>query len=189
MRRSRQAVGLAVLLATASIGCDRQSVDGSSALERLVAAIDADDVDAVRAALKVKIDLEPTCDPYEICKPLALAAGRGNLEIVKLLILAGADPNGRNAYGDTAFITADHAVTLAGKTEDDVREIRRYLIEHGTDVNQPNAFAMTPFMGLVPRAMRSLRSLLCDMVQTSMRPLIPRLIQASPDLSAVEIRH
>lgn len=137
-----------LVVATTFVGCERRATTHSPALKRLVDAIDADDVDAVRKALKVKPELEPQCGPYEICKPLALAAGRGNLEIVKLLIDAGADPNGKNAYDDTAFINAENAMALTGKTNEDVRTIRKYLIEHGTDVNQPNAFAMTPFMGL-----------------------------------------
>ncbi len=137
-----------LLVAISLVGCGRPRTVSSSALKQLVDAIDADDLSGVQKALEGKINLEPDCGPYEICKPLALAAGRGNLEIVELLIVAGADPNGTNAYGDTAFITADNAMTLSGKTEEDVREIRKYLIEHGANVNQPNAFAMTPFIGL-----------------------------------------
>lgn len=148
MRTWLAACLFALLVVTAVCGCERSVFRHLPALERLVIAIDKDDVDAVRLALKENPELEPRCKAFAICKPLALAAGRGNLEIVKLLIEAGADPNGKNAYDDTAFITADHASTLSGKTDEDVRQIRRYLIEHGTDVNQPNAFAMTPFMGL-----------------------------------------
>ena len=138
----------ALVGATTFAGCERRTTTHSPTLKRLVDAIDADDVDAVRNALLAKPELEPQCGPYEICKPLALAAGRGNLEIIKLLVNAGADPNGKNAYGDTAFINAENAMALTGKTNEDVRTIRKYLIEHGTDVNQTNAFAMTPFMGL-----------------------------------------
>jgi ankyrin repeat protein len=81
-------------------------------------------------------------------QPLAFAAARGRLPIVKLLIDAGADPNGRNAYGDTAFIVAENAMATDKATPTEVREIRAYLLHHGADCNQPNAFGVTPFMGL-----------------------------------------
>jgi ankyrin repeat protein len=120
----------------------------SSPLTQLLEAIDNDDLPAVLKALERKPNLEAQCPPYEICKPLARAASRGDLSIVKALIAAGADPNGKNAYGDTAFILADHAIKLNGKTESDVRAIRIFLVENGLDVNQPNAFAISPFIGI-----------------------------------------
>lgn len=138
----------ALFLAVLLLGCDGRSAPRPSGDDPLVRAIQPSNADAVRALLAQDPELEPECGPYEICKPLAIAAGQGNLEIVKLLMESGADPNGRDAYGDTAFIIADHATTLANKSERDVRTIRRYLIENGTDMNQPNAFGITPFMGL-----------------------------------------
>jgi ankyrin repeat protein len=39
-------------------------------------------------------------------RPLSLAARRGKLGVMRALLDAGADPNGANAYGDTALMTA-----------------------------------------------------------------------------------
>lgn len=114
----------------------------------LTEAIRNEDVEAVKILLSADINLEPPCGPNQICKPLAFAASRGNLDIVKLLIDAGADPNGKNAYADTAFIVAENAAAVANKSPEDIRAMRAYLIEHGTDVNQPNAFGISPFMGV-----------------------------------------
>lgn len=111
----------------------------------LIRTIEANDIPAIKAALGMKPNLDPECPPHGICKPLAIAAMKGNLEAVKLLIEAGADPDGANAYGDTAFITA---LNFEGKnqTETDkvVREIQMYLLGHGADPNRPNQFGKTP---------------------------------------------
>nr|MDP9196716.1 ankyrin repeat domain-containing protein [Pseudomonadota bacterium] len=106
-------------------------------------------VTLLESALAMKPDLEPWCGPYEICKPLAWAVQKGDMEIIRMLVAAGADPNGKNAYGDTAFVTVDHAEQMAGKSREDIRQIRKFLLENGTDPNQENDFGVTPFMGTV----------------------------------------
>jgi ankyrin repeat protein len=105
---------------------------------KLLNAIKRRDVGAVRGLLAAGVDLEPASGPNDVTKPLAYAAAYGNLEIVKLLVKAGADLNGRVAYGDVALIKA------AEHSNDDILE---YLIEQGADVNVPNAFGITPFIG------------------------------------------
>jgi ankyrin repeat protein len=115
-------------------------------LNSLYEAIDSDDTKEVANILSHNINLEPNCQAYQICKPLARASGRGNIELVKLLIEAGENPNGTNAYLDTAFITAENAASIAGKTKEDVRQIQKYLLMNGADPNQPNAFGFSPFI-------------------------------------------
>jgi ankyrin repeat protein len=122
----------------------------AGSLDRLYAGIDANDTALVQQALSAKPSLEPRCGPNEICKPLARAAGKGNLSMVKALVAAGADLNGRNAYGDTAFIIAGNFLKATSGAEDEktVRDIRRFLLESGMDSNQSNQFGVTAFAGL-----------------------------------------
>jgi ankyrin repeat protein len=116
-------------------GCHANS---RSKNDGLLSAIQHKDTEAVRRIIAGGIDLEPASGPYEVIKPLAYAAAYGNLEIVKLLVEAGADLNGRVAYGDVPLIKA------AEHKNDDILV---YLIEQGADVNTPNAFGITPFIG------------------------------------------
>jgi Ankyrin repeats (3 copies)/Ankyrin repeat len=106
---------------------------------RLCAAIRQKDVAAVREMLATGVDLEPMSGLHDVNKPLAYAAAYGNLEIVKLLVEAGANLNGQVAYGDVALIKADE------HGNDDIIE---YLISEGADVNVPNDYGVTPFIGL-----------------------------------------
>lgn len=105
----------------------------------LLTAIRKQDAKEVRRLIAAKTDLNPPSGPNEVNKPLAYAAAYGNLEIVKLLVEAGAELDGRAAYGDVALIKADE------HGNDDILE---YLIEQGADVNIPNAYGVTPFIGL-----------------------------------------
>src|SRR5690606_11879632 len=85
------------------------------------------------------VDLEPASGLHDVNKPLAYAAAYGNLEIVKLLVEAGADLNGKVAYGDVPLIKADEHGNDA---------IIEYLINEGADLNVPNDYGVTPFIGL-----------------------------------------
>jgi ankyrin repeat protein len=105
----------------------------------LLNAIRQKDVAAVRKILATGVDLEPMSGLNDVNKPLAYAAAYGNLEIVKLLVEAGANLNGQVAYGDVALIKADE------HGNDDIIE---YLIREGADVNVPNDYGVTPFIGL-----------------------------------------
>lgn len=69
---------------------------------------------------------------------LVVAARRGNLEIVKILLNAGADINAKTKYGDTSLTAATHFCHPY---------IAEYLIEQGADVNAKNdGFGSTPLM-------------------------------------------
>ena len=107
--------------------------------DNLLDAIRQKDVDAVREMVSSGVDLEPASGLHDVNKPLAYAAAYGNLEIVQLLVEAGADLNGRVAYGDVPLVKADE------HGNDDIIE---YLIREGADVNVPNLFGVTPFIGL-----------------------------------------
>lgn len=108
--------------------------------DKLLDAIMQKDVETVRKILAAgNIDLEPRSGLHDVNKPLAYAAAYGNLEIVKMLVEAGADLNGQVAYGDVPLIKAD---------EHDNDDIIEYLIKKGADVNFPNYYGVTPFFGL-----------------------------------------
>lgn len=113
----------------------------------VIAAIDARDVAALREALARKPDLEPRCGPNDVCKPLALAASHADLEMVRMLIEAGADPNGRNAYDDTAFMVVGDIHAIKGGPGAEPSAIRAYLLAHGTDPDQFNQSSASAFMG------------------------------------------
>lgn len=83
-------------------------------------------------------DLNPKC-PGAICKPIFYATRNGSLEIVELLINAGADinsPSGKS--GDTPLIIASYLHNY---------KLARLLIQKGADVNKANHFGATPFWG------------------------------------------
>jgi ankyrin repeat protein len=125
------AAWMGVLLA----GCGRSNDDDKALFE----AIRAQDTKRVERILaKRKIALDPPPQPNLVNKPLAYAAGYGNLEIVKLILARGADINGQVAYGDVPLIKA---------AEHGNKDIIVYLLEQGADVNKPNAFGISPFIG------------------------------------------
>lgn len=133
----------AILVAVATLSFGNAGETGAA----LIAAIDQGDSAALQKALENKPDLEPACDPYAICKPLALAASHGDLAMVKMLLAAGADPNGRNAYGDTAFMVAGDWLVAKGRAPTNLRAIRAYLLNHGVDPDQANDDGATVFIG------------------------------------------
>lgn len=102
---------------------------------------------AVAKALKLKPHLEPACAPNEICKPLAQAASACEPAIVDLLLKAGADPNGKNAYGDTAYMVACDGASVNGRAEAGASPIRSLLLQNGADPNQTNQHGSSIFMG------------------------------------------
>jgi ankyrin repeat protein len=111
----------------------------SSHDESLFQAIRAKDTRSVERILRNNdITLDPPRRAHEINKPLAFAAAYGNLDIVKIILMRGADIDGTVAYGDVPLIKA---------AEHGNKDIIMYLIEQGADVNKPNDFGISPFIG------------------------------------------
>jgi ankyrin repeat protein len=80
--------------------------------------------------------------------PVALAAECNNLEVIKALVEAGADPNIPTEQGTTPLILASGAgtdVQRARALEERATAVQtaRYLIEHGADVNAAGQFGWT----------------------------------------------
>jgi len=71
---------------------------------------------------------------------LQAAAGEGKKEEVERLLRAGADPDFRNRFGETALFYA------AGSGWDEVIEL---LIEHGADIRAIDSGGVTPLMRAV----------------------------------------
>jgi ankyrin repeat protein len=124
---------LAGLMGVLLAGCDRSDDD---ALFQAIRAKDTKQVEHILA--KGHVTLDPPPQPNQVNKPLAYAAGYGNLDIAKSILARGADINGQVAYGDVPLIKA---------AEHGNKDIVVYLLEQGADVNKPNAFGISPFIG------------------------------------------
>lgn len=89
------------------------------------------------------IDAGAEVDSQELGKgltPLMIASFQGSVELVKLLIDAGADVNAVNAHGRTPFFfaTTDEGYVNAGDGE-----VIRYLVESGADVSWQDEQGLT----------------------------------------------
>ena len=81
--------------------------------------------------------------------PVALAAEVNNLEAVKALVEAGADPLIKTEKGTSPLLLASGAGTdvQRARTLDEratAAQTARYLVEHGADVNAPGDYGWTP---------------------------------------------
>jgi len=86
---------------------------------------------------------------FEGATPLFLAAEVNNLDVIKVLVAAGADPNIPTAYGTTALMVACGAGTDVQRARSIEErgfavETARYLLDHGSDVNAVGEFGWTP---------------------------------------------
>jgi ankyrin repeat protein len=96
----------------------------------LTGAVNCDDADAAAALLSQGIEANSS----EGASALSLAAGRGRVEVMKVLLDYGADPNARGVEGDTPLICA----ATSGEPE-----AVRMLLEAGADVNAENMHGHT----------------------------------------------
>ncbi len=94
-----------------------------------------------------RCQLDPPCAPRQRCKPVSIAAERGQLEIMKALLDAGADPDGETGgIGDTPLIIA------IGRND---MELGRLLIAKGADVNKPNRVGARPLWGAAASGLKA----------------------------------
>lgn len=126
--------------------------------QEFIRAIKNNDVKQVQGFINNKIEIDPECKRNKMCKPLSFAAQYGNIEIVKMLIDAGAKINAKGAYGDTAYMGIDQA-SVNGKTKKEIIELKKYFLNNGLDVNQQNEFGISPFIILVKNSDIELLSL------------------------------
>lgn len=107
----RRAVAVCVVLAAALAGCAHQQGDLRSLdIERLQNAVAADDAGYVAAALQGGVIAAnqriPALGYREGVPLLAVAARFAALEVIRVLLKAGADVNARTPDGDTALMLA-----------------------------------------------------------------------------------
>jgi ankyrin repeat protein len=108
----------------------------------LLGAVYENDEAAVKRLLSdagiVQRELDPQCPPNTRCKPITFATESGNLNILKMLLDAGADPNGATSIGDTPLIIAIMSEQSAALD---------MLLQYKADVNQMNKFGASAFTG------------------------------------------
>ncbi|MGV3622683.1 MAG: ankyrin repeat domain-containing protein [Archangium sp.] len=98
----------------------------------LLEAVETGDAAAVKAALASKPDVNQL-GPGRTT-PLIIAAGRGALDVVKLLLEAGAEPRWRDDTDETALLKAaanghlEVARLLSPHAEDEERELARSFL-------------------------------------------------------------
>jgi hypothetical protein len=91
---------VAMRLAKENVDLGVLANDGSTLL---MAAVRADNLELVRWAIERGTDVDAVRPKKTHATALMMAAGRGHLEIVQLLLSAGADPNVTNHEGETAL--------------------------------------------------------------------------------------
>lgn len=104
----------------------------------LVDAIRSGEPRAVRAALQTGEPLDGPTGPFRTT-PLALAAIRGQMEIVDLLLTAGADPNA-GSLGEA------NALSMAVRSCRADLDLIDRLIEAGADIENRSGVGITPLM-------------------------------------------
>ncbi|MGH1375675.1 MAG: ankyrin repeat domain-containing protein [Alphaproteobacteria bacterium] len=175
-----------------SIGVDKKELQ-----DQLFSALKERDFEAAKVAIKDGGNLSPICDFHHRCQPLASAAEKGDIEMIQFLLDNGADPDGFNGYYDIALIYA------MGANQEKAAKV---LITSGADVNLPNAFGMTPFIGGIAMGNTEITELMIQhgayldrsfLVQNSsapkgsknMFPLQAAIKSGSPDMVQILLSH
>ncbi|MDW3211416.1 MAG: ankyrin repeat domain-containing protein [Reichenbachiella sp.] len=121
-----------VFLGLASCDSNKAATNGSTPSMTIHEATFMGDVEAVKAHVVAKTDLNEV-DAYGSA-PLAIAATFGKTDIAKLLIESGADLNVRSADGSTPLHTSSFLCRV---------EIVKALLEKGADMTIRNNFGAT----------------------------------------------
>lgn len=102
----------------------------------LLRVASAGDMEAVQQLIAAGADLHGDDYQHPVNTPIHLAADKNRLEVVRLLLEAGVDPNIRSAINSSTPL--HQAAYSAGP------EMVRLLIEHGADPNLSNKDGKTP---------------------------------------------
>jgi ankyrin repeat protein len=161
---------------------EEQAVNQNDANRSLFQAINAGNVDAMRAALDAGAD--PNAEDGLGETRLMVAARHRDAEMVRLLLDRGADVNARNIGGSTALTYAaggpdaemvrllldagadvnargcEGGTALLAATRACSPSLMRLLLDRGADVNSANCFGETPLICAVWRDLDAVRLLL-----------------------------
>ncbi|MDA1191966.1 MAG: ankyrin repeat domain-containing protein [Candidatus Poribacteria bacterium] len=114
-----------------------KSTKAPDAAKAIIRAAGAGDLDAVRELIASQIDLLNARNS-DGSTPLHMAVWKGNTEVVRFLLEAGADVNAHNEnthWGTTPLHAAAHANRKA---------IAEMLLDHGAEINARNLNNGTP---------------------------------------------
>jgi hypothetical protein len=119
----------------------KAQADAANDTWEILGAVQRNDNETVKKLLgepEAVKGLNPECPPQTRCKPITVAVANGNMAILKMLLDAGADPNGTTSIGDTALILA-----IMG----DQKAAIEMLLQYKADVNRTNKFGASAFTG------------------------------------------
>ena len=98
--------------------------------------------------------------------PFVRAALSGDIEVMRLLLEHGADPNIATTQGTTALMAASGINWIPGQTyshpEADYIEAVKLCLERGADVNASNSLGLTAMHGAANRGWASIIQILAD---------------------------
>ena len=98
--------------------------------------------------------------------PFVRAALSGDIEVMRLLLASGADPNIATAQGSTALMAASGINWIPGQTytrsEADYVEAVKLCLERGAPVNASNTLGLTAMHGAANRGWTSVMQILAD---------------------------
>src|SRR6202044_1741931 len=98
--------------------------------------------------------------------PFVRAALSGDIEVMRLLLASGADPNIATAQGSTALMAASGINWIPGQTytrnEADYLEAVKLCLERGAPVNASNSLGLTAMHGAANRGWESVIQILAD---------------------------
>jgi len=117
--------------------------------------------------------------------PLVKASWDGNTDVVKALLLAGADVNKKVMDGSTALLVVSYGAMPIGETEGtdekilkqslekkekSLLEIVKLLLSHGADVNAENNEGLTPLMASVQGMPTEMKQLIASAAEWVSNP-------------------
>jgi ankyrin repeat protein len=98
--------------------------------------------------------------------PFVRAALSGDIEVMRLLLESGADPNIATVQGTTALMAAAGINWIPGQTltrsESDYVEAVKLCLERGAPVNASNTLGLTAMHGAANRGWTSIMQILAD---------------------------
>jgi ankyrin len=86
---------------------------------------------------------DPNAAGDQGCTPLHVAAVYGHLEVIELLLAAGADPNRTDPHGNGALWAAVHQACLGTRTDRSLAVVSR-LLGGGADPDHRNRYGRSP---------------------------------------------